>query len=117
MPRGYETPEYQTFKRNIARLTEAAMDALPELADQLHKQDLLSEDNLEAATNVHNMKRVRASNLMCILLERICLDTEVFEQVGGIVMTIPALEAVQGVFKLEQREGERGDRDCAPDSK
>ena len=117
MSRGYETPEYQTFKRNIARLTEAAMDALPELADQLHKQDLISEDNLEAATNVHNMKRVRASNLMCILLARIGMDTEVFEQVGDRVGAIPALEAVQGVFTLEQTEGERGDKDCASDSK
>ena len=89
---GCNTWEYQRFRSHKPVLNRIIIDDLTEVAEALHKEVLINDNNSRKARNQYTDAALRATELTQILLDGISLDKQKFYTIGKIFNNMNALE-------------------------
>ena len=68
---GRDTGQYKTIQRLAPDLSRAIEDDLYSISERLLSEDVITAENHRAFTHQHTLPRVRASNLIAAVLNRI----------------------------------------------
>ena len=113
---GTNTKEYQQFCSKISLLTDIIIDALPDVAKELHQAVLISAGNKRRAENQFVDATIRASELTQLLLNLIKVDKDKFYEISTIFKSMEALlpkrttifNIFHGEIEEARRQGEGG---------